>query len=87
MRYTTEIEEQMIRFYNTLSEKEQRRYMGLESLKLGEGSKKYICELFGSDYHRLQKGLKELYDDEALSQKRIRKEGGDVKKQLISFQD
>ena len=39
MKYPAEIEEQMIRFYKTLSEKEQRRYMGLESLKLGEGSK------------------------------------------------
>ena len=80
MRYPKEIEEQMRRFYNTLSEKEQRRYMGLESLKLGEGSKKYIYELFESDYHRLQKGLKELYSDKALEQKRIRKEGGGRKK-------
>lgn len=80
MKYPAEIEEQMIRFYKTLSEKEQRRYMGLESLKLGEGSKKYIYELFGSDYHRLQKGLKELYSDEALEQKEIRKKGGGRKK-------
>lgn len=80
MKYGKEIEEQMIRFYKTLSEKDQRRYMGLESLKLGEGSKKYIYELFGSDYHRLQKGIEELNSEEALSQKRVRREGGGRKK-------
>jgi len=80
MNYPPEIEEQMRRFYKTLSEKDQRRYMGLESLKLGEGSKKYIYKLFESDYHRLQKGIEELKSDEALSQKRVRREGGGRKK-------
>jgi len=78
--YSQEIEEQMIRFYKSLTEKDQRRYMGVESLKLGEGSKKYIYQLFGSDYHRLQKGLKELENDELLYQSRIRREGGGRKR-------
>ena len=78
--YSKEVEEQMIRFYKSLSEKDQRRYMGLESLKSGEGSKKYIYQLFGSDYHRLQKGLKELEKDELLYQKRVRRVGGGRKR-------
>ena len=36
-KYSKEIEEQIKDFYNSLSEKERRRYAGLEAIKLGYG--------------------------------------------------
>jgi len=35
--YTPEVEVQMRNFYNSLSEKDRRRYAAIEALKLGYG--------------------------------------------------
>ena len=37
--YDNEIEETMRRYYNSLSEKDRRRYAGLEALKFGHGGR------------------------------------------------
>lgn len=76
INYTLEIETKMKNFYKSLSEKDQRRYIAIESLKLPRGGKGYICKLFGCDLHRLQRGLEELDSEELLNQERIRLTGG-----------
>lgn len=48
--YPREIEHQMQRYYHSLSEKDRRRYAGIEAVKLGHGGISYVCRLFGCDY-------------------------------------
>ncbi len=74
--YPVNVEEQMKRFYATLSEKDQRRYAAVEAMKSGHGGKKYVCDLLGCDLKTLNKGMKDLGDDEALALSRIRRPGG-----------
>ena len=40
--YSAEIETQMLNFYNSLSEKDRRRYAAIEASKLGYGGDTYI---------------------------------------------
>jgi len=47
-------------FYNVLSEKDRRRYSGIEATKLGRGGIIYICEIFECDYSSVSRGQKEL---------------------------
>jgi len=42
--YKKEVEEFMLCFYNTLHEKNKRRYAAVEARKLGHGGIKYISE-------------------------------------------
>ncbi len=66
----------MRRFYQSLSEKERRRYAAVEVLKLGRGGKTYISRLLPCDDEAITLGMAELSDDEALAMKRIRRPGG-----------
>jgi hypothetical protein len=75
-RYGPAIEAQMRRFYQSLSEKDRRRYAALEAHKLGRGGLSYIARILGCDRHTIAHGLQELTDSEALQQTRIRREGG-----------
>ena len=47
IKYSDKNKETMKKFYNTLSEKDRRRYAAIEALKLGYGGQKYICEILG----------------------------------------
>lgn len=80
--YPVKMEEYMQRFYQSLSEKDRRRYAAIESLKLGHGGKTYLCHLFGCDIKTLNQGFADLEDDEALALSRIRHPGGGRKKIL-----
>lgn len=74
--YPGEIEVQMQRYYESLSEKDRRRYAAIEAVKLGYGGQAYICRLLGCHHETLQLGLRELQDEMVLGQKRIRQPGG-----------
>ncbi|MDB9525122.1 hypothetical protein PN498_03915 [Oscillatoria sp. CS-180] len=65
-RYSPELEEQMQRYYQSLSEKD-RRYAAIEALKLGHGGMSYITNLFGCHAKPVRRGLAELQDEQALS--------------------
>lgn len=78
-RYAEEIERQMQRYYQTLSEKDRRRYAAIEAVKFGYGGRGYICELLGCDYKTLAKGIEELQDENLSLQTKIRKVGGGAK--------
>ena len=45
--YDQETEQTMKRFYNTLSEKDRRRYAGSEALRYGPGGRSYIAQVLG----------------------------------------
>lgn len=75
-RYAAEVERRMRSFYQSLSEKDRRRYAAVEANKLGFGGETYMVELLGCDYKTLQRGLRELDDPPVLPPGRIRKKGG-----------
>jgi hypothetical protein len=47
-------------FYDTLTEKDKRRYAGVEAMKLGRGGVAYIIKILGCSRKTVIKGLKEL---------------------------
>lgn len=74
--YSFAIEDQMRSFYQSLSEKDRRRYAAIEAAKLGRGGISYIARVLQCDRHTIRQGLEELDDSEALDQSRIRRPGG-----------
>jgi hypothetical protein len=77
LTYQVEIEHEMKAFYDSLSEKDRRRYAGVEARKLGHGGVEYIAQLFGCDPKTIRRGeqdVAELPQDAAAG--RVRKKGG-----------
>lgn len=59
-KYTKETEGYMLLFFNSLNERDRRRYAAVESEKLGYGGISYISEILGIDDKTISKGLEEL---------------------------
>ena len=82
--YPPEVEAAMRNFYNSLNERDRRRYAGLEALKLGHGGRKYIARVLGCSRQTVSNGAKEVsgltgkdvYDRIRNPKGRIRKPGG-----------
>jgi hypothetical protein len=74
--YPAPIEAQMQRYYQSLSEKDRRRYAAIEAVKLGYGGQVYIRRLFGCHHETLALGLAELENEAGLEQEGIRQLGG-----------
>ena len=60
--YNQETEATMRSFYESLNEKDRRRYAGLEALKLGHGGRNYIAEVLGCSRRTVSKGASEVVD-------------------------
>jgi transposase len=75
--YSEEVERAMKQFYDSLSEKDRRRYAGVEALRYGHGGREYIARVLGCSRRTVSKGAKEV---SGLPQKevesRIRQPGG-----------
>jgi hypothetical protein len=79
--YSPEIERLLYQYYQSLSEKDRRRFAALEAIKLGHGGIRYIAKVLACDPQTVKDGmreLKQLPDDPAGS--RVRKPGGGRKK-------
>jgi hypothetical protein len=79
--YGPEIEQQLRQYYQSLSEKDRRRFAAVEAIKLGHGGTRYIAKVLGCDPQTVKDGmreLKQLPDDPAGN--RVRKPGGGRKK-------
>ncbi len=74
--YPPLIEEQMRSFYESLSEKDRRRYAAVEAAQRGRGGLTCISEVLGCKRHTITQGLRDLQDPDARSQTRIRRKGG-----------
>ena len=85
MSYPAEIETQMQRYYQSLSEKDRRRYAGIEAIKLGHGGISYIRRVLGCDYRTIKAGMTELQDDSSLDEPGIRRRGGGRKSAFESI--
>lgn len=84
--YPANIEQQMQRYYRSLSEKDRRRYAGIEALKLGHGGIRYMTTVLGCDYKTVKLGMNELSDASALNNEGIRRAGGGRKSALSSIE-
>ena len=71
--YDKDIELKMQRLFATLSEKDRRRYAGIEAAKLGHGGIDYVSGLFDMDPKTVRRGLMELELNEDPALSRIRK--------------
>jgi hypothetical protein len=86
MTYTRDVETQMKRFFDSLSEKDRRRYAAVEAAKLGYGGLEYICAIFQCDANTLRHGRQDiamLPKDEA--EGRVRKKGAGARKLALLF--
>ena len=81
-RYDKTIEQEMRTFYESLNEKDRRRYAAIEALKLGHGGQVYIAEVLGCDRNTIAKGIGELRNGEVSpnEDERIRQVGGGRKR-------
>ena len=67
--YGSGVEEGMIIFYDSLSEKDRRRYAAIEVQKLPYGGQKYISKLLGCDEKTIQQGLLDLANEDELKKR------------------
>jgi hypothetical protein len=76
--YPEHTEQLMKKFFNTLSEKDKRRYAAVEAEKLGHGGISYIAGVLGCSRTIIYEGLMEVeaLPEESQPEKRIRRPGG-----------
>src|SRR6266850_5422435 len=86
--YSPEIERLLYQYYQSLSEKDRRRFAALEAIKLGHGGIRYIAKVLACDPQTVKDGMRErkqLPDDPVGS--RVRKPGGGRKKTEVNHTD
>src|SRR4029450_10079365 len=86
--YRPEIEQVVRQYYQSLSEKDRRRFAALEAIKPGHGGTRDVAKVLGCDPQTITDGmreLKQLPDDPAGS--RVRKPGGGRKKTEVKQAD
>lgn len=74
--YLPEVCEHMKAFYDSLSEKDRRRYAAVEAEKMGHGGVQYITQVLDCDEKTIRQGYRDVeqlpHDDAA---GRVRKKG------------
>ena len=87
--YPPEIEQEMKKFYQTLSEKDKRRYAAVEALKLGHGGITYVATVLGCCHNTIRTGIDELkhLPEDSGDNRRIRKPGGGRKPYDVTYPD
>jgi hypothetical protein len=76
--YSEEVERQMSRLSDSLSERDRRRYAAIEAAKLGHGGIEYISRVLGCDPATIRHGISELESPDEWDTHRQRKKGGDA---------
>ncbi len=75
--YPSEVCKHMRAFYDSLSEKDRRRYAAVEAEKLGHGGVEYIAAVLGCSERTVRQGRSDVSKlPEAEAEGRIRKKGG-----------
>ena len=80
--YPPVIEAQMLNFYNSLSEKDRRRYAAIEATKLGHGGATYIRRILQCNDRTITRGQQELQTTLSRQEHRIRRPGAGRKSVL-----
>jgi hypothetical protein len=76
--YGIQIERMMKRLYQTLCEKDRRRYAAVEAAKLGHGGAEYVSGLLGCDPKTIGQGRLDLELEIDPAAGRVRKKGVDA---------
>ena len=76
--YNASVERTMRKFFNSLSEKDRRRYAAVEVAKLGHGGLEYIAQLLNCDPKSIRQGVDDLEQPQDPAAERIRKKGADA---------
>ena len=79
MPYNAETEHSMRMFYDSLSEKDRRRYAAIEVAKLGHGGTEYVATLLGCDPKTIRRGQHDLDRLPDGLDDRVRKKGADAR--------
>lgn len=75
-RYSDQVEGQMRRLFDSLNEKDRRRYAAVEAAKLGHGGIAYVARLFDCHPDTVRRGLEDVQDlPEDAAEARVRKRG------------
>jgi hypothetical protein len=77
MTYPARVEQRMKKFFESLSEKDRRRYAAVEADKLGHGGMLYVAEVLGCSTDTIRQGQEDiglLPEDKAAG--RVRQKGG-----------
>ena len=81
-------EQQMQALFETLSEKDRRRYAAMEAIKLGHGGIAYIAGILGCSRGTMESGIIELSTlPKDAAKNRIRRPGGGRKKAIEAEPD
>lgn len=82
MLYPESIEMFMRKFYETLSEKDRRRYAAVEAQKLGHGGITYVAQVLNCAQSTISRGIEELRElpEGSGYDARIRRPGGGRKR-------
>jgi hypothetical protein len=78
MAYAEQLEREMKKFYDSLSEKDRRRYAAVEAAKLGHGGIEYVARVLGCDAKTIWHGQQDLAALSLDTRERVRKKGGDA---------
>ena len=73
--YDVVVERTMRRFFDSLSEKDRRRYAAVEAAKLGHGGVDYVARVLGCDPKTVRQGQDDLDQPEVPAAGRVRKKG------------
>ena len=76
--YGIQVERMMKRLYQTLSEKDRRRYAAVEAAKLGHGGVEYVAGVLGCDPKTIVQGRLDLELETDPAAQRVRKKGVDA---------
>jgi len=77
--YRKSIEDVMKKFYDSLSEKDRRRYAAVEVAKLGHGGVEYVARILGCDPKTIRQGSDDMEQPNDVAAERVRKKGVDAK--------
>ena len=84
--YRAEVEETMRRYYNSLNEKDRRRFAGFEALQFGAGGRSYIASVLGCSRNTVSKGAREVSGlPQREVEQRIRQVGGGRKSYTVTW--
>lgn len=78
--FIIDVEKYSLFFFDNLSEKDKRIYVGLEAMKLGYYGVKQVSIKFKINKHTVRRGKKELLSENLLPEGKVRQQGGGRKK-------
>ena len=84
--YSEEIEDLMRNLYNSLTEKDRRRYAAVEAKRLGHGGISYVCRILQCDEGTVNHGIREIASPLPSNNGIIRKKGAGRKRKVETEQ-